>query len=458
MDNLFLTLDSAAPAACQHEAPEIIAISGDSRNELEKTLRNLEEKLAVVPMAEQLPKLAADSRASFSSTHACRLVWIILTPDDWLRDLDEAINQLQQNKATCWNLKNIFYGEITCPGKLAFVFPGQGSQYLQMGRDLVRCFPQARQCLSQADACFDKIRKLTEFIYPSTGDETEPATLEEALRSTDVAQPAIGAVSLAMMKVLQRFGVHADAVCGHSFGELSALHAGGFFDETTFLSLAAARGNYMAAAGNSGEKGGMLAVKAPMEKIEALVSVSTLDLVIANRNSPDQGVLSGPVEDIAKMKSLCREQKLIAAILPVSGAFHSRLVATAAEPFAARVAAAAFSRPILPVYSNTTALPYPEKEADAKNLLSGHLMNPVNFVDEIGNMHQAGVRIFIEVGPRTVLTGLIKSILKNHDIFVMAVDGSSGKQSGLRDLAAVLGMLAAMGWPVRLSQWNDSDS
>jgi acyl transferase domain-containing protein len=456
MDNIFLDLESAAQDTCWEGAPEIITISDGSRDDIEKTLRGFAKKFAIAPIEEQLPKLAAESRASFSSTHACRLSWIITTPDEWLRDIDEVINQLKQNTAPWWNLKNIFYGEITRPSKLSFVFPGQGSQYIHMGRDLVRCFLQARQCLAHADACFDQTRKLTDLIYPSTDAGTEPAMLEEALRSTDAAQIAIGAVSLAMMKILQRFGIQPDAACGHSYGELTALHAGGRLDEETFLRLSVARGKYMADAGSAEEKGGMLAVKAPLEKIYDLINASNLDLVLANRNSPDQGVLSGPVDAIAKMKSICREHKIISAILPVSGAFHSRLVASAAAPFEQEIKAAGFFPPLAPVYSNTTALPYPDIEESAKKLLSGHLMNPVNFVDEIGNMHQAGVRIFIEVGPRTVLTGLIKSILKNQDIFAMGVDGSSGKQSGMLDLAKILCMLASIGWPVNLKNWKSA--
>lgn len=211
----------------------------------------------------------------------------------------------------------------------------------------------------------------------------------------------------------------------------------------------------MAAAGNAGEKGGMLAVKAPLDRIESLIAESKLDLVLANRNSPDQGVLSGPTDAVAQMKSICREHKIIAAILPVSGAFHSRLVESAAAPFEKQIAAATFLPSSVPVYSNTTASPYPDPEEDAKKLLSGHLMNPVNFAKEIENMHQTGIRIFIEVGPRTVLTGLIKSILKGHEIFAMGVDGSSGKQSGLTDLARILGMLASIGYPVNLSKWQE---
>lgn len=453
-NNISLTFSDITTDTGWDGAPEIIAISGPSRVELESRLKTLNKEFTVSPNQDQLKQLAAESRASFLREHACRLIWIIETTEDWFQDLNKAIENLQQNTASFWNLKNVFYGEIPCPGKMAFVFPGQGSQYLHMGLDLITNFFEARQPLVHANEIFDKNRKLTDLIYPPRDPGAEQAVLEENLRSTDVAQPAIGAVSLAMVKTLERFGIHPDAACGHSYGELTALHAGGRLDELTFLYLSTARGKFMAAAGNAGEKGGMLAVKAPLERIESLIAGSKLDLVLANRNSPDQGVLSGPTEAISQMKSICREHKIIAAILPVSGAFHSRLVESAAEPFKKQIVAATFFPSLLPVYSNTTAFPYPDMEEDAKKLLGGHLMNPVNFTREIENMHQAGIRIFIEVGPRTVLTGLINSILKNQDFFAMGVDGSSGKQSGLADLAKTLGMLASIGWSVQLQKWK----
>ncbi|RJP86072.1 MAG: ACP S-malonyltransferase [Desulfobacteraceae bacterium] len=442
---------------CWEGAPEIIALSGSSRSDLENRLTALGDKFLTSPGQDDLKQFAADSRASFASDNACRLVCTIGTPDEWPQIIQEAIENLKKNTAACWSLKNIFYGEIQSPGRLAFIFPGQGSQYVNMGQDMLSCFPEARQTLLHANNIFNGNKKLTDYIYPLLDNEKEEAAVrEENLRCTDVAQPAIGAVSLAIMKVLNRFGIKPDAACGHSYGELTALHAGGWFDEMTFLTLSAARGKYMAAGGSGGDKGGMLAVKAPLEKIDDLIRESNLDLVLANRNSPDQGVLSGPTDAIAQMKSICREHKIISAILPVSGAFHSRLVESAAAPFKKQIAAAVFSPSRIPVYSNTTALPYPDPEKEAKELLGGHLMNPVNFTKEIENMHHAGIRIFVEAGPRTVLTGLVKAILKDHEIFAMGVDGSSGKQSGLMDLAKMLGMLASIGYPVNLNNWRFS--
>ncbi len=135
------------------------------------------------------------------------------------------------------------------PGKIAFIFPGQGSQYVNMGRDLICSFPQAFEVLEKANHSKFEIRnskfentRLSDFIYPYPVHTKEEKTFQEdTLRSTDVAQPAIGVISAAMLKILERFGIRPDAACGHSYGELSALYAAGRIDMDTFLHISVAR-------------------------------------------------------------------------------------------------------------------------------------------------------------------------------------------------------------------------
>ncbi len=439
-------------------APEIMALSAASRDELKDQLTALYRETAGIDTSA-FSRRAEISRAAFSPRHNCRMLTIVedlKNPGDIIQSAAEALDVHPQS---CWNLKQTAYGEGDCPGAIAFAFPGQGSQYLFMGRDLARCFPEMGQSLAAADRHFNGPQKLADYVYPVlSGAENEKPVLEEKLRSTDVAQPAIGAVSAGMVSILKKFSIVPDAACGHSYGELSALYAGGRFDESTFFSLSAARGKYMAAAGGDGDKGGMLAVKAPLEAIHALIKKSGLDLILANQNSPDQGVLSGPTDAIEKMAALCRETKIRAIILPVAAAFHSRLVAAAAVPFEKKIHQAAFSSGTVPcavpVYSNTTALPYPDTSEDAKKVLATHLTHPVNFVSEIQNMYENGIRTFVETGPRTVLTGLIKTILKNQPAHILAVDAASGRHSGILDLAKTLCALAALGYPVALEKWK----
>jgi len=437
--------------------PEIIALSALSRSDLKKRLSALHDLCINSSDIHSIKTIFAKSRHDFSNTHAYRLLLIVENMENIVEILDTIIEDLEINTDGCWRSKNAFYGEIDCPGKLAFAFPGQGSQYTFMGRDLFHCFPEVRKSIAGANAAFKASGKLTDFIYPDlTGRENEKVLIEEALRSTDIAQPAIGAISISMLKVLHRFGIKPDTTCGHSYGELTALFSAERFDEKTFFSLSVARGKYMAEAGGTGDKGGMLAVKAPLDRIDDLIQSSGVDVILANRNSPDQGILSGSTDAILQMKSICKDNKIRAMVLPVAAAFHSRLIKDAAEPFKKKIASVEFSHSRIPVYSNTTGAPYPDSPEDAKRILGNHLMNPVNFIDEIQNMYQTGIRIFVEVGPRTILTGLIKTILKDQNIYALAVDASSGRGSGITDLAKTLCLLASLGYPVELKKWKNS--
>ena len=128
-------------------------------------------------------------------------------------------------------------------GKIAFMFPGQGSQYPNMGRDLVCRFPSAMEAVQDADRQFNQDIPLWEFLFPRPAlSDDRRQQQAEALRQTDVAQPAIGAVSLAMLSILDYFNVRPDATCGHSFGELPALYAAGWINRETLLSLSVTRG------------------------------------------------------------------------------------------------------------------------------------------------------------------------------------------------------------------------
>jgi acyl transferase domain-containing protein len=437
--------------------PEIIALSAVSRTELNNKLSAIQNVVKTSSNKNNFKKISVENRNSFSNSDQCRLLMIVEASKNPLEIINKTIEDLEINEGDSWSSKNAFYGGIGFPGKLAFVFPGQGSQYTFMGYDLVQSFTEARKSLVTANEAFAPSGKLTDFIYPElTGKDKEIVLVEENLRSTDIAQPSIGAISLAMLKVLHCFDIKPDSTCGHSYGELSALFSSGRFDEQTFFSLSVARGKYMSESGGSGDKGGMLAVKAPMNQIDELIKAAGLDVVLANRNSPDQGILSGPTNAILQMKSICKEKKIRATLLPVAAAFHSKLVQSAAEPFKEKIASVEFLKSLIPVYSNTTGAPYPASEEDAKKILGNHLMNPVNFIDEIQNMYQSGIRIFVEVGPRAVLTGLIKAILKDKKIYAMPVDASSGRRSGLTDMAKTLCMLASIGYPVKLTEWKAS--
>src|SRR6056297_1690609 len=432
---------------------EIVAFSAANREAVKKRVKDFFDSVSTD--FESIQKQARLAQSQFSASDACRLL-MVLEPDTSPAAVKEkALHHLDHTAAIDGTEKNIYFGENRTYRKIGFVFPGQGSQYVRMGADLVRCCRGADEILKQADAAFDQNARLSAIIFPNPADsKDELKSQEDRLRQTEMAQPAIGAISLVMRGCLSNFSVSPDAVCGHSYGELTALHAAGRISREDFFRLSVARGRYMAKAGEQqGEAGTMMAVKAPIDEIPKLIADYGLDIILANRNSPDQGVLSGPTPDIEKMHGVLKENHIRAIRLPVAAAFHSRLVESAARPFQHTLQTIDFLASDIPVYSNTTGRPYPTDDEAAKQLLGRHLTNPIHFIDDIETMCADVVDMFIEVGPKTVLTGLIRSILKDRDHAAIALDASSGKKPGIRDLANTLCQLAASGYPVDLNRW-----
>ncbi len=442
-------------------AVEIVALSGDSRESLHEALNAWRSFFENTPSADELARRAAASRDDFSTSDNQRLLLVV---EDGLQDpqksaalFAKAADTLEERAGERhWRFTNVFFGSGPQKGRLVFLFPGQGSQYVGMGGDLACTFPEALSLFEEANHRCDLPRRLSDYVYPPPAvDKKTLQQQEAALRSTDIAQPAIGAVSLMMARVLAAFGVHPEVTCGHSYGELCAHFSAGWIDLQSLFHLSVMRGRYMAAAGKSGgEAGGMLAVKAPLDDLQKLVEASGLDVILANRNSPSQGVLSGTLEAIDRAAALCKQQGFRAIKLPVAAAFHSRLVEDAQRPFASELDNVRFTPGEIGVYSNTTARAYPADAAEARKILAGQILQPVDFVNEIRNIFQSGGTTFVEVGPRAVLTGLVKAILKGEDIHCFGVDASSGKKSGLADLARCLGELAALGHRVNLNRWG----
>ncbi len=407
--------------------------------------------------------------------------------------------QLEKHSAKPWQLpEGAFFGCGRPNGRLGVLFPGQGSQYSGMLRDLSCQFPQMQAGLAQAneifaeahagtarvpqasppassrgvsprvptggetppelaggDACGTKGARLTDYIYPHPAfDEATAKAQDATLKATDIAQPAIGAVSLAALQVLEAFGVSPEAAAGHSYGELLALCASGRIHSDTLHRLSNLRGRLMAQANGAGDSGAMLAVKAPVETVEQFIREERFDLVVANRNAPDQAVLAGAVGEIERASQSLERRAIWNRRLPVAAAFHSPLVAAAQTPFAEALSTVELSPSRIPVYANTTAREYPRAAQDARQLLAGQLANPVDFVAEINAMFADGVTTFLEVGPGHTLTGLVQSILRDRDIHAIALDSSRGKRSGIVDLALALSRLAALGHAVDLTSWN----
>jgi acyl transferase domain-containing protein len=319
-------------------------------------------------------------------------------------------------------------------------------------------------CLDEVVAAVDTVSpdiRLARTLYPAAAFSPEQAQAQaEELRDTRRAQPALAAISAGMLAVLKRFNIVPDLVCGHSFGELTALYAGGVYDLRTLARLAAERGRLMSEASvRSGVATGMMAVTATAEKLGSLLRDSGLDIVIANHNAPEQQVLAGPVAELEKFATQLKDLGIRGKMLNVSAAFHSRFVADAVEPFHAVMEQMPFNEPQLTVYSNSTAAPYIRDVAQIKRQLAAGLAEPVLFVKELAAMREAGAEVFVEVGPSAHLAGLATQLLgRNSAAAVYALDGGAREVegAGLQQLAAVLAGLAAQGFEVNLAAWDDN--
>ena len=434
---------------------QILPLCGADASAVETALASLDG----AESWDQVRERAAALRNDFDAAAPCRLVLVAEQNRTNLKSLcANALAMLRSNPGGTWSTPDgAFYAVGPVTGDMAMLFPGQGAQYTGMLRDLACCFPQMLDAITAANSNFSSSTgiALSDLIYPPAAfdDETRDDQ-ESALRATDSAQPAIGAVSLGALQLMESFGVVSQAVAGHSYGELTALCAAGRLDETSFHALSQLRGQLMAA--GTGDKGSMLALSAPLQIVEQLIIEEQLDLVIANRNAPTQAVLSGSSDEISRAVAACARRNVSCKQLPVAAAFHSELVADAAAPLLAALQDLSLPAGRMPVYSNSSAALYPADPSEARELLANQLARPVEFVAEIEAMYAAGVRTFVEVGPGARLSGLVKAILDKREHTVVALDASSGKRSGIVDLARCLAQLAALGHGVRLTRWDDS--
>ncbi|MGB3734385.1 MAG: acyltransferase domain-containing protein, partial [Ilumatobacter sp.] len=425
--------------------PELVTITGaDSADVIAKS-RALVDQAADT----DLRLIARLSHAERASDANVRLA-VVATDGGELRELLEtAIARIETDPAAAFTTPSgISYGVGEHAGDVAFVFPGQGSQYVSMGAPVAMHFDEAMKAWDAAATRQWGDTSLQEVVFPFTTFDADAAAVETArITETQWAQPAIGTTSLSMLRLLRAGGVDAAHFAGHSFGEVTALHAAGVLSEVDMIDVARRRGELMAEAAQT--PGSMTAVVDSIESVRTLVEQSGAEVVVANHNSPTQVVLSGPTPEVDRMEAHLKESGVRFTRLPVATAFHSPVVSGASDAFSTYLDSVAFDAPTSAVYSNTTAQPYPANDVDAMRSQLGHqLANPVRFVEMIEAMYEAGARTFVEVGPGSILTGLVGKVLGDREHVAIQLD-----KKGTDDLAPLvhgLGQLVAAGIDVDL--------
>ena len=442
-------------------APQPVLLSAKDPFKLQEYCKKLLSKLTSTPQEGQR-ELLSQSHSAPSKDQA-RLGFVSESPDESLQALHEALNNWDREPDKLeWNLKSrIFYRQsgMDHVGKVAALFCGQGSQYLQMGRELFLEFPEIQFDLQEIDKLFikDGREPLSKLWFAiSNFEENEEETQNIQIQKTENAQPAIGALSGGMFRLLKSRGLVVDFTSGHSFGELSALWAAGVINDVDYHKLAVARGRAMAAPDDPDfDAGTMMAVMGKVESVEELLE-DFPSLKVANFNSNKQVVVAGPKDQIAKAYGFLKSKRFSVFSLPVSAAFHTSSVSHAQKPFSAAIQNLKFNKAEVPVFSNQTAKVYPKEPRKIKELLQAHILETVRFKQQIENLHEAGARVFIEFGPKNVLTKLTENILQGKEFYAVALNPNP-KEDSSRQFREAYIRLQVLGLPLSTLDTHQRD-
>ncbi len=424
----------------------MLCFSADSAAELGVQIDKIKDQLN--KNKHSLINIARQSQEQFNSRHLLRLSLVAKDTTKVLTLLANFLDKCDLASDNSYTIANsLFFQRGQAQSKVAFIFSGQGGQYLNMGRELL-C--QYRQSLtpwniaagldwsrvdsthgtsdeSRAERKHKSAKSLEQVVYPIPAftEEVRQAQ-QESISQIKWIQPALGGLSLSHLEIIKTLGLQADATAGHSYGELPALFAAGVISSTEDLfRLSQQRAAVMADAAsseqNSTNPGGMSAIMAGSTTVEELLATFNKSnkksksnqpvLTIANYNSPKQTVITGALADLDSFEQQLSQQGLAFKRLNVPTAFHSSWVSAGEKAFQHTLSDKKLATATIPVYSNLTGEAYPSTETEIKTTLSQQLAKPVKFQQLIEQMAADGITTFIELGAGKALSQLVKDTL-----------------------------------------------
>ena len=427
---------------------EIFVLTSGSMTELKKRIVNLQEEVKLASIAE-LTDLAAKLGKEADKKSFVKSALVAGRPEDLIKKLEQLSSIIDKNPPQKGEVfkdsaHTIWLGSHANQPKVGMLFPGQGSQMLNMARALVMRFPWAEDIVNRADRLMKGIRKesISEKLFRSTDRSENHKQLKrwlDLLSQTENAQPAICLASLLWHQFLKKLGVNPLAVGGHSLGELTAFYAAGIFGPLELIRLAALRGEAMSVPLD--RSGTMVSLRCSQEEAESILHQVKDYLVLANINGPNQMVLSGKRSAVYEAVKNAEKKGIRAKILNVSNAFHSDMAIESVNNLKKALKKETFlpettTKPDSRLFTCMNGLEI-EPEIPIQKHFTDQILSQVNFTEMIKSMAKI-CNIFIEVGPGRVLSGLVNSITEEDTAICLPIESSAFNDEDMNRLIAAL--------------------
>ena len=455
-------LRAQRPEQCMPWPAELVVLSAPSQAALIAKLERLAQALGqhqATPVASIAAALTQDDPGE-----TCRLAMVARDVASLARSVEQALKRLREKPTARWSLRgDVYYASAPDAGKLAFLFPGEGSQYTGMLGDLAMCFDEVRQWFDFWHTIYAEPRgdNRTDIAFPHAGemDESSRKQLDARLHDMDVGSEAVFVAGMAMHALLRSLGVEPDVMMGHSSGESTALAASGALPADTSLELVDfvrelnAVYEQVLAEGKIAT-GALLAVGAlSADAVQEQIASTAPDVVVAMDNCVNQLVVYGRSASIVKLQDALTAAGAICMPLPFDRGYHTPDFAGVSAAFAEYYGRIKLRAPRVPLYSCATAGLFPATAAGVRKLAAAQWSQKVRFRETIEQMVADGVGCFVELGPSGNLTAFVSDIPVGKA--QVSIASNLRRRNGVEQLLTVLARLYTSGRAVRLQSLFD---